>query len=90
MRSDCIACLTDRKGIQQRERVGKERRFICSGIALSAPCKLGPGWCGESFRAGVASRLGIVGAESAVWCPVRVATPAGPSVSEGQPGVGKC
>jgi hypothetical protein len=85
----CIACEL-LGGSTARERVGEERRFICGGIALSALCKLGPGWCGESFPVCAASRSGIVSAESAAWCPVRVATPAGPSVSEGKPGVGEC
>ena len=55
---------------------------------MSAPCQLRPGWRGKSERLAAASRSGIVSAESAAWCPVRVATPAGPSVSEGQSGVG--
>jgi hypothetical protein len=42
----------------------------------------------SSDPAGATSRSRIVSAESAAWCPVRVATPAGPSVSQGQPGVG--
>ncbi len=43
--------------------MGEERRFICSGIALSALCKLRPGWRGKSERLAVASRSPLASAD---------------------------